>query len=118
MKKILMGLILLSMVVVSACSNGGDSNKDERTLQDFITAYTEAGVEVDPNEKPMFEAVKAKDGVIFYMDGSPVKIYEYESTGKLSDALKDSGFSDWPTNGRFALETKKDEAVEVFKGVQ
>ncbi|REK71502.1 hypothetical protein [Paenibacillus paeoniae] len=118
MKKVIMCMLLLAMVVVSACSNGGDSKKDERTLQDFISVYVEAGVEVDPNEKPFFEMIKAKDGVIFNMDGSPVKIYEYESTDKLNDSLKESGFSEWPTNGRFALETNNDAAADVFKNVQ
>lgn len=109
--------VVLLLAVMTACSNGGQESN--LTMNDFIQAYVGQGVEVDPEEKQLFQMVDASDGVIFYMDGSPVKIYEYKSSKALKDAVKKHDLmSDWPTNGRFILETKKEEAIKIFNEVK
>lgn len=118
MKKVF-GVIMLSLVLVlSACSSNSGA-KDERLLKDFIDAFVAAGVEVDPNEKPMFQAVGAKDGVIFYLDNAKVAIYEFESASELQKNKKENKLlSDWQENGKFLIETNKDEALKIFKDVE
>lgn len=111
---------LLTMIAILALVGCGGSKKDERSLSDFIQAYQNEGVEVDPEKKQQFETVNASDGVIFYMDNKPVKIYEYKSLKDLEKAQKDFAdmMEDWPTNGKFLLETKSEEAVAIFTTVE
>lgn len=116
MKKFLLSVVCLSFVVlVVACSN---EKSDERSLETFISAYTSAGVEVDPDEKPLFQMINAQDGVIFYKDNSPVKLYEFKSEKEMKKALEENKFTDWPTNGKFAIETKNDEVIKIFNEVK
>lgn len=116
-KKIIMFFAVLTILTLVGC---GGNKKDERMLSDFIQAYQEEGVEIDPEEKQQFQMIGASDGVIFYMDNQPVKIYEYGSLKDLEKAQKD--FSDlvgeWPTNGKFLLETYSKEAEAVFAAVE
>jgi hypothetical protein len=107
---ILLALILL--LSMAACSSG---SKDERTLETFKTAYTQAGVVLENEDVPLFQMIGAKDGILFYTDGQKVAIYEFET----EKALKDSTLiADWPANGRFALETSDEEAIAIFNGVK
>ncbi|WFB60580.1 hypothetical protein [Paenibacillus sp. BR1-192] len=114
----LFALLLLLLVAVVGCGSAGSENKD-LTLEKFIKAYQDAGIEVDPEEKPKLQSTEAIDGVIFYVDKQKVAIYEYESSkdieGELAiyDVMKD-----WPRNGLFILETKNDKASEIFKNVK
>lgn len=89
-------------------------------MADFTQAYTDAGVEVDVTKKQEFALVSAKDGVIFYMNEKPVKIYEYETKKELTKAKKDFAkiMKDWPVNGLFVLESSEDKAKEIFKNVK
>lgn len=108
MKKFIELVILSFVLVISACSRNNEVKdkvnneakeeaKEERTLQSFIDSFVAAGTEVDPEEKPMFQVIDAKDGVIFYMDGKKVAIYEYESELVLQEVVKDNTlFVDWP----------------------
>ena len=90
-----------------------------KTLADFIQAFQDQGVEVDLNEKPFFQMIGAKDGIIFYMENSPVKVYEFDSVKNLKKVQsEDDMIKDWPTNGRFLLETRKQEAIQIFENVK
>lgn len=113
-----MSVVVISvLLLVTGCSGGKEVNN--LTLDKFIEAYTSQGIEVDKNEKPLFEMIKANDGVIFYYDNSPVKIYEFESEKKLDKAKKENDvIKDFVSNGKFLLETKKQEAVEIFNSVK
>ncbi|MBO9600179.1 MAG: hypothetical protein J7559_20460 [Cohnella sp.] len=92
--------------------------KEIEKLEDLIKVFTDAGVEVDPNEQPLFQLIGAQNGVMFYMeDNKVVKIYEYKDTDSLEEAVKQFEMAkDWPTNGRFLLETTSDKAKELFAG--
>ena len=101
-----------------ACSDKEES-MSELTMQSFIEAYEAEGVEIDPEEKPFFSIINAKDGVIFYMDDQPVKIYEYSTAKDIDsgiEALPD--VSEWDKNGRFVLETSNEKAKEIFHNVK
>lgn len=91
---------------------------DERKLETFISAFVEAGIEINVEEKPMFQLINATDGVVFYMDNSPVKIYEFNSETDMNKSLEEFNFSEWPTNGRFAIETSKEDAIKIFSDIK
>lgn len=114
MKRILI-LLMLSVLTLTAC---GSSQKDERTIQDFISVYTAEGIEVDAEEKPLFQLVTAGDGVIFHIEGDKVAIYEYEDAKALEKAKSEFDMmKEWPVNGKFILESDNEKAIEIFNGV-
>lgn len=90
------------------------------SLDDLIKVFTDAGIEVDPSEQPLFQMIGAQNGVIFYMeDNKVVKIYEYKDADSLEEAVKQFEMAkDWPANGRFLLETTSDKAKELFAGAK
>lgn len=111
-------LLSLTLVVIAAC---GDENTNAKNLElsDFIGQFEAEGIEIDSNEKPMFSMISAIDGVIFYVDNQPVKIYEFENTDDIKkgeEALPQ--VADWERNGPFVLETSNEEAKEIFKSVK
>ena len=118
MKKIVLVLILfLASLLFIGCSSE-TSNANNTDLSNFIQAYEDEGVEIDPNDKPFFQMIEAKDGVIFYMDGDKVAIYEYESGKSLKEAMKNNAMlSDWIVNGKFLLETSNETAKDIFTSV-
>ena len=119
MKKIsiAMTIILTFVIILSGC--GAKEESDNRTLDDFITAYTDKGVDVTDRDEPAYSAIGAVDGSMFYMDGQPVKIYEYKLPGALKSEQKDTELiKDWDTNGKFLLETSSGEATDIFKSVK
>lgn len=135
MKKSFLTFSVILLVSLGACSNKDDESAQddnnqkivekqdnqtsELTLQSFIDAFEKEGIDVDSNEKPMFSLIKAKDGIIFYIDGDPVKIYEYENEEDFKkgvEALPDIG--NWEKNGRFLLETTSEKAKEIFNNVK
>lgn len=114
--KRLLGLILFSLLILTACSSESDS---DLTLQDFIEAYEAEGVTVNPEDKPMFSLIKAEDGIIFYLENTPVKIYEYASEKDISAGEEILPvMSKWKRNGKFVLETSNEKAIEIFKSVK
>lgn len=116
MKK-LVGLCLLVLFI--SITAGCSSNEDNLTLDTFIKAYQDQGIEVDPEEKPMFQMVQAEDGVIFYMDESKVAIYKYSSSKNLKEAKTEyEVMEDWKKNGLFLLETSNEKAIEIFESVK
>ncbi len=116
MKKVLL-LGLLAIMVLAGCSS--NSKESSHTLDDYIKAYTDQGVEVDPENKPVFAMIGAINGVLFYYEKSPVKIYEYKSSADLKKSVSaDSAMKDWPSAGKFLLETKNEKAMEIFESVK
>ncbi|MBB6632758.1 membrane lipoprotein lipid attachment site-containing protein [Cohnella thailandensis] len=116
MKKFIV-LSLLAILVLAGCSS--KSEESIIALDDYIKAYSDQGIPVDPEEKPMYEMAQAINGVIFYIDNSPVKIYEYESNKDRKNAVSnDPTMKDWPSSGRFILETNSQKAKEIFESVK
>lgn len=114
----LLALLMLFLVAVVGCGSSEAENKD-LTLDKFIKAYQDAGIEVDPDEKPMFQILKAKDGVIFYVENQKVAIYEYASNKAAEKDLDTHDqMADWPRKGVFLLETRNEKAVEIFNSVE
>lgn len=116
-KVIILGLFAL-LFGIMGCSSSSDTQSD-LTLQDFIKAYQDHGVEVDPEKKPVYQMIGAKDGVIFEMNEKKVAIYQFQSKSKIKDAKsKNETISEWPVNGIFLLEAYTSEAEEIFQNVK
>lgn len=114
--KRLMFLLIVATLLVTACSSGEESNL---TLDTIISEYTSEGVEVDPNEKPVFQMIGAVDGVIFYLDNIKVAIYEYESAKAIKEAKEQfAPMQDWAENGKFVIETSNQQAIDTFLNVK
>ncbi|WP_339295925.1 hypothetical protein MKY82_08530 [Paenibacillus sp. FSL W7-1279] len=115
----LFAVLLLLLVAVVGCGSAEAENKD-LTLDKFIKAYQDAGIEVDSDKKPMFQMIDAKDGVIFDFDKQKVAIYEYESKKEAEKVKSESGdlMKDWPQNEAFILETSNEKAIEIFNSVE
>lgn len=145
MKKYLITLVGILVVLLVACSDKEDSaeqnseltkedlsaqnselikenppiEKSKLTMQSFIDAFENEGIEVNIDDKPMYSIIYADDGVIFYIDNDPVKIYEYATEKDIEkgiEALPD--MKNWEKNGRFVLETTNEKAKEIFKNVK
>lgn len=116
--KRLTAVCLMAIMVLALAACGGEKS-DTRTIDTFVKAFQESGVEVDAGEKPAFDMIGASDGVIFYIDNKVVKIYEYKDIKALSDTQKQYGelMETWTTNGKFILETSSEKATEIFAGV-
>jgi len=117
MKKIgivLMLVFVLGMITACSTSKGGNV-----TLADAISAFENEGIEVNPEEKPFFQMINASDGVIFYIDGKVVKIYEFASEKDYKKGLESvPAIKDWPKIGNVVLETSNERAVEIFSALE
>lgn len=118
MKKLLIiSMSLLLTVIFAGCSSGSTAD-DSLTMEKFTKSFTDAGAELQ-EEKPMFSMIKAKDGVMIYLDNSAVKIYEYSSESEIESAKKEYAvMKDWPSKGKFVLEATKQEAKDIFEKVE
>jgi len=122
LKKIMYLISIALMITLLGCGSGATaktSSGKTLNLADVIKVYTNAGVTIDASKKPAFSVIGAKDGVLFYMDNAPVKIYEYGSPTELDKAEKDFSklMKDWPVNGLFVLESSQDKGKDIFKGL-
>jgi hypothetical protein len=88
-----------------------DEEAADVTLEEIAQAFIDKGIEVDMNKKPLYHMIRAKNGILFDYDRFPVKIYEF-GNAKLAEENQRDFFSS--VIGRFVLETKKEEAIEVF----
>ena len=115
MRKLLYLLVICS--VLMGCSSSGE--KSDVSMDSFVKAFESEGVKANTEEKPMFSLIGAKDGIMFYNDDQPVKIYEFEDEKAISEAEKTlPAMKDWDKNGLFVLETSHDKSKEIFKSVK
>ena len=114
MKKLL--ILLCAALFLIACSDSEDSKV---SMDSIIQAFEKEGITIDPAEKPYFQIINAKDGVIFYNQGNVVKIYEFESAKDIKAAKEANAFmKDWPENDLFVLETSDEKSIEIFKNLK
>lgn len=115
MKRIIF-LLLLSLVLVGCSSNEGNSNI---SMDSIISAFESESVEVDPEEKPLFDMIGASDGIIFYNDDNVVKAYEFDSKDAMDNVEEHlPAAKDWDKNGLFLLETNHEESKEIFNNIK
>lgn len=119
MKKFI--LLIVSVFVLFAVSACGSGSKEEKiSLDQMIKAYQDAGIDVNSEEKPMYQAIQAKDGVMFKIDNQKVAIYEYESEKAAKKAKEENSdiMKDWPQKGTLVIESKNDQALQIFNSVK
>ena len=111
-----MYLFVLCLLLVGCSSPKEESNL---TMDSFVKAFESEGIEVDIEKKPMFSMIGAKDGVIFYNDNQPVKIYEFENENAITKAEEAlPAVKEWERNGLFVLESSHDKSKEIFSSVK
>lgn len=109
---ILLLVIAIFFIVLS------NNDKDTRTMAEFIKPFQEKGYEIDLSEKPLYSLIGANDGIIFYIDGSPIKIYKYDSEKLYKEAKNNfSMLESLPKNGLFVLDTNNNIAEEIFNNI-
>jgi hypothetical protein len=110
--------VLLFCLLLAGCSSSA-GGKSVISMDSIIKAFEKKGAKIDSNEKPMFSVIGAKDGVIFYVDDQPVKVYEFDSEKALKTAEESMpAMKDWERNGLFVLETSHNESKKIFKNVK
>ncbi len=124
-------LLICISVGITACSakneiakptkskeNISENVTDKITLDGIKSEFKDKGYDVG-DEKPMFDMIKASDGIMFYtVDGKPVKIYEYKSEEEIESLKKDIEIiNNLEQNGRFLIETSHSESKEIFLSI-
>ena len=116
MKKSLISILLSIVIVVSLV--GCSSKKDERTMDDFIKAFSNEGIKVDEEMTTLYQIIGASNGVNFISDDK-IAVYEYNSVKELEKLKKSNGLiKKWESNGRFLLESTNKEAIDIFNSVK
>ena len=100
----------------SSVMNSNSENTVEMTLDLYVKKFEDAGQTVKVEDrKPYYEMVGAKDGIMFYLGNSPVKIYQYESVEALEAAKQQYAIlADMSQNGVFILDSNNETAKEIF----
>ena len=116
--------LMLVLILLAACGSAA-SPADDRTIDDFFQAFEtsfELGDVFGDGEPtidiPFYGMIGAIDGIMFYINGMPVSIYMYEDVATLEQVKDDVAMlSDWPSNGRFLLESRDTYVIAFFEGV-
>jgi len=115
---IIMITLLIIIALVIAIALLINSNSNNISMQDAISKFKDAGITVNLEEKPYFSMVGAKDGEMFYLDKSPVKLYEFKDKKSYTKALKDfSILESMPKKGLIVIDTNSDKALEIFNSI-
>jgi hypothetical protein len=110
--KRIVALFVILSVFLTACSS-------KFTLQKAIKEYQKYGVEVSEKQKPYYQMVGAKDGVMFYMGGYVVKLYEFASEADYQKGLKIlKAMKKYPKKDLVVLDTDSKGAKEVFNKIK
>ena len=113
-KKIL--IIIFTILVASIILINKNSNNI--SMQDVILKFKESGINVKLEEKPYFSMIGAKDGEMFYLDNSPVKLYEFKDKKSYKQALKNfSTLENMPQKGLVVIDTNSSRALEIFNSL-
>ena len=110
-KRIIAVFVIVS-IFLTACSS-------KFTLEKAIEQYEKYGVDVSEKQKPYYQMIGAKDGVMFYMGGDVVKIYEFASEADYQKGIKIlKAMKKYPKKDLVVLDTDSKGAKEVFKKIK
>ena len=100
-------------------SNTTKTKTGDLKINDVIKIFEENGYTITLEEqKPFFSMIGAKDGVMFYIDDSPVKIYEYSSKKSYTEAVEQfSILENMPVKGLVVLDTNLSSLIEIFNNI-
>lgn len=87
-------------------------------MDGIVQAFEDGGA-TKSDEKPLYQLIGASEGVMLKLGNSTVKIYEYKSEKELNDARsKFEIIKDMPSKGKFLLDTKNEEAIQIFENIK
>lgn len=125
-------IIILLVVLVFALKAWISNNKSQTqtqtqasklTMSDVISRFEEEGLKIEISEdKPLFQLIGAKDGIMLYIDNNLVKLYEYENEKKYKEALQDSTkdiymLKSMPCKELIVLDTKYQKIIDIFNSL-
>ena len=123
-------IIILLVVLIFALKAWISNNKSQTqtqssklTMADVISRFEEEGLKIEISEdKPLFQLIGAKDGVMLYIDNNLVKLYEYENEKKYKEALQDSTkdiymLKSMPCKELIVLDTKYQKIIDIFNSL-
>lgn len=113
----ILAIIAVLSVVFAGCSS--EKNESSNITMDGIVQAFEDGGATKSDEKPLYQLIGASEGVMLKLGNSTVKIYEYKSEKELNDARsKFEIIKDMPSKGKFLLDTKNEEAIQIFENIK
>ena len=119
MKKTILVLLVFCCVLFSFAGCG--EKAPDVKFDDIMAAIQTVDPEFafDSEEKPYFEMIGACDGWIGYIEGSPIKVYEFENQDQYDKALETYGglIEEWPKAGNFVLECQNESVVTAFENL-
>lgn len=72
-----MALLLLATILSQAgCSTTSNEHR-RKTIQGLYNHFKASGLKIESVENVVYQAVHASDGIIMYIDGAKVEIYDY-----------------------------------------
>jgi len=100
-------------------SNKTKERSSSMTMDDVLNTFRDNGITVELKDKPLYQMVGASDGVMFEIEGSVVKIYEFKSEEDYQEQKeKYDLIKDMPVKGRFVLDTNNSKAIEIFNKIE
>ena len=115
---ILIGIIILIIILIVVFINISSNNTTKITIDDVISKFQEHGIEVILESKPFYTMVGAKDGEMFRIDNSIVKLYEYESEKDYRESLEDHSILEkMQHKGLVVIDTNSEKALEIFNSL-
>ena len=113
--KLLVGVLIAAMFVLTACGGNGTTETDGRTLNAFIQAV-EAEFDGE-RDTPLYAFIGASGGVMWHqiVGGYSASIYEFEDIPAAEEAASNFG---WVSNGRFVLEANDDGLIQFFTSIE
>ena len=78
--KILLKTATILIVLTTILSQTGclsTSMQQRKTIQGLYNHFKASGLKVESVENVVFQAVRASDGIIMYIDGAKVEVYDY-----------------------------------------
>lgn len=117
-KIVILIIFLIFIILVMSIVLFINSNYNNISMQDVISEFKAAGINVNLEEKPYFSMIGAKDGEMFYLDNSPVKLYEFKDKKSYKEALKNfSTLKNMPQKGLVVIDTNSSKALEIFNSL-
>jgi len=100
-------------------SNKTKERSSSMTMDDVLNTFRDNGITVELKDKLLYQMVGASDGVMFEIEGSVVKIYEFKSEEDYQEQKeKYDLIKDMPVKGRFVLDTNNSKAIEIFNKIE
>ncbi|KAK9679473.1 hypothetical protein QE152_g39979 [Popillia japonica] len=102
----LLTISIFFIALITSCGSGAGASADnpDIKLSDIASVYRQAGINVDEGVTFAYQLRGASNGITFYIDNKPIKIYEFASSSDYKKCITDNpDMKDFSTFGNFVL---------------